>query len=342
MKIKSGQLIDALDVVKDVSKTNLRNEINLVMFAFGQVIAENGTCYISTTFDHSLAECILPYDKLYTLVSAFSPSSNLNFKEGEQTVHLEFKKDEKKSKTKLALHLDKPFNYIDPPEDGWKSLPVDFVNGLKKCKVSLPTESLNPVLTCFGIKDDRIITSDDFRASQYTMNTGFGEEFVLSGEIGQLIINNKFSEYILEDNTISLKSNDVFAKAALSLDEFPNLSKKLFNYEQSIEAVRQDLTDAIDRSTLFADGLSEIDYAVNLTIIDDSLTINATNDYGKNTEVVDIETKCDEKQLSINPVYLSQVLKILSEKDVVIGITDTNGLVFKEDGFKHLLASYAK
>jgi len=344
MEIKTSLLIEALNTIKSVSSDNLTaEEDNLVIFAFGQVIAQNEQCYISTLFDHELEECTLPYNKLFTLLSAFKPDRNLSLKMENQNIRLEFEKDRKKSNTKLAAYTNKEFDYIDPPNTGWKEVPTEFVNALKKSKVSLPTESLRSILTSYGVKNNKVTTSDDFRASEFEMSTGFNNEFALSGKLGQLIIENHLSKYIVDGNIISFKNDNVFVTAPLSIETYPELNSEIFSFKNSIKLITQDFIKALDRSVLFAEGLSNIDYAVSFNINGKHLEINAANKYGKNKEVIElIFSNSADKNLSINPVYLSQILKMLSGKDVEVGITEENNLVFNENGFNHLIASYVE
>jgi len=342
MKYECGVLLKALDSVKDIAKSiRIREKTACVMLAHNQIIAQNDECYIAFSFDHNIEMAVLPFDKLYNLISYFPASTKVAMSKKDGKVVIKLKGKTKSSQSTIAEIQDEDIAYIDPPLDGWDDLPDDFETGLKLCRFCLPKESLNPALTTFGIDGDTIYTSDDFRISKYKMSDSFDRSFTISGDNGGIIIANNFLRYMLEDTYIDLRKGDVFARIMLGIDEYPKIAEDLFSYDEKVTVAKSSFLTALDRASLFAEGLSEIDYAMEFFIKDNSYTFKAQNEFGKNTENGTLKGSIS-KDLSVNPVYLSQALKNLSSKKCDIGIDENNRLIFAEKGFSHILATYNK
>jgi len=347
MKVK--KLIDALEIVKDISKSaaSTKEETNriptILLFSKKYVIANSNKGYICTRFRHGIKDCIIPFNTLYSLLSMFKEDKEIEIEEKDNGIIIRWSTGKKQGKTTIAKVKDKQLKFIKTPKNGWQPINEEIIKAISKCKISLPKESLNPKLGSFGIKKHFIFTSDDIRLSRFKVKNLFGEDanFLLSKSAGDFISERKAEEYILNDGFIDLKTKNIFARFSSIDGTFPDIKENIFSGDLKIKIDKKQMIEALERSALFADGETEIDMSLNIFFDKNKFKIEAKNKYGQNIETGQLKNKINQHiEIDINPFYLLQILKALSKRTIIIAIDKEKRLKFKEDNFNHLLCSY--
>jgi hypothetical protein len=348
MKIECKLLIEILDKLSPIVKAGRVKEQNpFILLHDNQLIAHSEDCYMSIFLDHTFDNVVIPFDKTYSLLKGFSPKQNIQFIQEGNKVKVNYSAGRKKTAAAIAMIEDVSIQYLDPFENTkWLPVPRDFIDGLKLCKISLPRESLNPALTNYAINKGVIVTSDDFRISHYILDNAFGTTLSISAISGDVIISNNFNKWFQNDiNCIDFANDYAWTRVMLGTAEYPKVTTQMFKYNDCFAVSRTALIKALERASIFAEGESELDYIATLsthTAIKGKpqFVVNANNDFGKISESGRLAHTNVEKELSINPVYLLQILKNLTEKTIEIGVDEYDRLIFNEGSYSHILATY--
>jgi DNA polymerase III sliding clamp (beta) subunit (PCNA family) len=186
--------------------------------------------------------------------------------------------------------------------------------------------------------NSHIYTSDDFRLSKFILQEAFKKDFVLSLVNGNILTKLSFDKYRIKDEWIEFKSKDKFARMTLINEKYPDIKDDLFKYEDIVKVNRKSFLEAIERTALFAEGQSEIDYAIKIKFKNNMYFMRSQNTYGQNYE----KGKCIGKvvkEILINPVYLIQILNMLKEDKIEIKMSDQK-LIFEDGNFSHLIVTF--
>lgn len=128
-------------------------------------------------------------------------------------------------------------------------------------------------------------------------------------------------QLVLDGQLASLKRGNTEVSMRLVEGEFPDyrgVIPKLTRYRIAVD--RDDLQASIKRAAIFS---SERFHGVKLGLSTGTLTVSSTSpELGEASETIDVDYKGEEFGVGFNASYLLQVLSVVSEGNVELGLTD--------------------
>lgn len=244
-------------------------------------------------------------------------------------------------KLEIFTEEDYPF-YTSNISEVFKVRTKELIDAIQVGK-NIKSETLSDgIMYSYLIRDGYLIATDSIKVC-CTQLTGLQTEILIPPGIANLIetISDDTCELgIDEDKTeIMVKGTGVTIYGALSegAEEFPDVTclfEEPFNY--SIDVNTKELIDAIDRLKLFI-----TDYDMNLidtVFTQDSLILSTLNGSVEVIPYIKPITEQIEIELSLNSIYLQNILKSIRKPTLNIQFGDTNEFIKFECEHKFILA----
>lgn len=334
MQIKSNDLIAALTAVKPgLAKKAIVEQATHFVFTQNEILTYNDRICISYPFKTDF-QCSVPADEFHKILV------NLN----QENVDLELKQDKlmiKCGKTKAGLatatggeilDIVKSLN-LEKMRETPLPLPKDFLEGVALCMFSASKDQTNQILTCLFIEDKYIASTDDFRISEYVMESDIDcSTLIPSSSIAELI---KFDVcrynkdgawiYFFTDSGVCFCSR-------VTLGKFPLYEDFFGGFDQKEIRLPADLKQTVLTSAILTEGETDTDKEVEIEIDKKKLRCKGQNRIGWVETELDIETEHTIK-FAINPSFF---IKILGHtQSMYFG---GNKALFKSKNFRHIIA----
>jgi hypothetical protein len=245
----------------------------------------------------------------------------------------------KTDKTELRMNLMDLPAMPEISQLEFKDLPEDFIQGLNLCSISLVNNPIIGNLSGICVSDTDILSSDNQRASWFTMSQKV-DFFVIPTESVQYLL--KFKEpptqYAIEESQVyfSNKEGLIFACNRLA-DNYPvDKCKGLFDHEDNLGEFKlpKGLLEAIDRVKVLSFS-QDFNNFISLKKNKDNVIVTGEKEFGKIKDKVKIaegESFPDEVTVNIVPEFLETVLKVSYKCQAT-----EDQLIFEMKNFKHLI-----
>lgn len=336
MKVKVEKLHKALKSVRPALADKAIVESFVRFFFSGShIITYNGRILISHPFDTGDISFSILAGPFFSFVSKTKVKEiDISLKGGNVKIK------GKGLSGKIAIESDPEMPEIEIPDiddDGWRSLPEGFSQGLKMCLLSMETDPSSPLSNVQFNESGEIVTSDDVRVSCYDTGDEFEERFYIPGSsAGELVNfeNESLSQYLLQENLIFFASDKgaIFCSTR-SADDWEEDLLQHMDLRGSKYKLPKTIKTAIESSMAIDDTVEDHDKMIEVKIEDGSISCKSEGSSGY------IETKQKLKlgknniQFSINPIYFTHILEL----STLMTISDDIAL-FKSGKFRHLVA----
>ncbi|KKL67773.1 hypothetical protein LCGC14_2131610, partial [marine sediment metagenome] len=197
MKIKTKELLKALKETKaGTAKKTLTQEEPTYIFTETNLLTYNDQTCIQYPFESDF-QCSIPATEFYDIISKID-DKEINLKLTEDKLAIKSKSVNANLSTIqqediLQLIQDLGIDSIKK----WKKLPEDFIEGVFLSSFSVSKDMSQPYLTCIFVDDKRIISSDNYRISRYTMKSRTRQSFLIPGDSALALSKFEVKEYSL-------------------------------------------------------------------------------------------------------------------------------------------------
>ena len=298
------------------------------IFHNNKIITYNDQISIVVPFESELEGCV-PANELHKTLSKIKEDIIILYVEDNQ-LHIKAKK------TKAKLKLIEIENIIIPeiPTE-WAQLPKNFIEGISLCIFSASHDEASGFLNCINILENKIISSDNYRISQFSMDEKMNG-FLLPVSSANKLINFDIVEYSLSDSWVYFKTIDraVFCSRIIDVP-YPDVSKML----STVKGIKFKLPDTIKKSielsSIFAEGEFDTHKRIYVTLKKGEIICKGEKESGTIQTKTDIDFDKEKINFMINPIFFLQII----DKSTTV-IYSENVLLFQSGTFQHLLALY--
>lgn len=181
MKIEKNKLLQALDTVKaGLSNNEVIEQSTSFCFLDGQVVTYNDEISISCPTEVALTGAVSSKELHNVLKKVNGTEIEISLDENHTEIQI------KAGKTKAGLRIQKevilPLSEIGKPKE-WQEIPNNFIQALQMCKGVVGDDFAMPTMTCVHIKGAIMEATDRYRVINYTLESEFPFETLLSKKV---------------------------------------------------------------------------------------------------------------------------------------------------------------
>ena len=321
------KLLEAIENVKPaITSTSLTEQNNMVFFNEKTVKSFNEEILIIFPIRTNVVGGF-PANELITLLQKIKDEK---IEVNQKGKILEIVGTTTKAELKMS---DIDFPQVGLPEK-WKTLPNDFIEGIKYCKFSV-AESGN-ILSNIYLTRDKIISCDNYRITEYTMEK---ESFRRSRLIPSSTINAliPFQPISFSSNNSWLffkNENDAILCIRKTEEKYPDIESILNTRVKGIKIKLPDeLKEALQRTKILSDeDITTGNKIINIVIKNNKLVCHGECTIGQIDETIKIDYKGKEIAFAIVPDFLSEIL----DKTQTMTVGETS-LKFKTKNLQHII-----
>ena len=329
--MKTETIKDVVKKLKPAFKTNDISEFGqYVYFLENRIMAYNGNvCIIVPT--ENKQEVALPVDEFEKFVNRVS-SDEIIMTIGD---NVELKAG--RAKATFAINSDildkvKQINIQIPNK--FTELPTKFIDGIKLTRHSISKDKGREDQTFLKVDGNILASTDNFRVSEYVLDTDM-ESMFIPRDVLQYLISYNVKEYAVNEGVVYFKTeDDIYFMTRLGDVDFVEY-KHLFEVQGNKFTFPKGMADMIDTASITVDGISDIDRIVKIVVSGGVITVSSQNDVGR----VEVEEKVDDKATDasffVNPEFMLDILKVTNE-----AIITDNLILFTIEGFRQLIALF--
>jgi hypothetical protein len=339
MEVNREDLLDVLNLVRPgLSQKEVIEQSNHFIFNKDEILAYNDELLISYPFDIEL-QCTVDASLFLKLISRMTSA----------TVFIELKGvklevwNEKTSAHIPIVQESEIFEYIQNVSKGladanWHRLSQDFIDGLRLCAFSAGTDRTDGTITCVRVEGKDIMSGSKSRVSWYQMDKEAEEDFYIEATlIEELSKYEDVSSYTLSAAWAHFKSESgvtFSARRVIPLELLP-FREPFEGFPTGVRIrIPADLRSSIETVNIVNEGEPGADKSVMLIIDDKMITCRAETKKGTISDMASFDKPInigDQVQLSINPIFLMDVL----ERATFMYFSD-DAILFKRQAFQHL------
>lgn len=333
MKVNREEFLQALNKIKaGLSNKGIVEEAACFIFDGKYITSFNDRISIAYPFESDF-NCSVSGDELIKTVQN-SKAEQLVLKCSDQ----EFILRDKKFRAGITIINNSlkevmPINNLESLK--WKKCPEDLIKGIEQCLFSTAKNSSVAYLNCIAVKQDQVVSSDNFRISQFVLSQPIKETFLipLSSAI-ELVSVKDISHYCQHESWLYLKTQSGLLFFCRLIDlEFPDVSGLLQTADKSvvISFPTKQLQEAIQGCSVFSDSI-DVDKKIEIVVEEGQLLCRGKNNKGWIEYKIE-HADAPDIRFEIHPDFLYSVLPMITE-----AIIDENKLHIHADNFKHLVA----
>ena len=167
--------------------------------------------------------------------------------------------------------------------------PKDFVQAMKMCQYSVGKDKSFEALTYLYIHKNRAASTDNYRVSQYLMESELKDDLYIPGEALKYLISYDVVEYKLADGAIYFKGRQRCVHYSHRKSSIPRV-RKLYGRDKALSLnFPVAMKDMVDTASVTVDGIVEVDKNVKIEIANNNIKVHSENEVGK----VVVEEKID-------------------------------------------------
>ena len=334
MKIKREELLSVLVAVKPgLARKEIEEQSTHFVFTGDSVTTYNDQICISHPFktDFKLS---VKADEFHKILSGMSDEEvEISFK--DKNLFIKGAKTRSGMATLAEGNILKMIKELglDDSKRKWKKLPKDFVNGVFLCMFSASRVIGTGVYGCVHVKGDVVESTDNYRVSQYKLESDLKDEVLLPVSAVQELVKFPITKFFLSDSWVYFKTDEnVMFASRYIVGEFPDCSS-FFKLEGDAITFPTGLKKIVEDVSVMSD--AEVDYKkkIDVTIEKGKITCRAEKERGWVEKDMELKYKGKTIKLSVNPIFFAQIL----DKSVTMTLQGDRAL-FVSDSFKHIMA----
>lgn len=233
-----------------------------------------------------------------------------------------------------------------PEEEDFKNIPDDFITGISMASFCASKDISTPILSCVFINENKIKSTDSFRAFYYEMNTKM-PSFLFPVQNIPVLKKYNIQKYCLGNNWIHFKTKekDNISIRCYPSEEFPDI-EGLFKSKGNKFKFPDTMSEMLDKAIIFCNGTFDIDNIVNVKISGKKLIVSSQSEIGwfkESTIVHGLKENGKKRKEKIdlnfetNPTFLKQ---ILGEYNFCLLCKDDSRIIFKGDNWNYILSTH--
>lgn len=323
MKVKRQDLLGALDKVKvGLSDKAIIEQTDHFIFADNYVRTYNDQIAISHPFTFGF-DFAIKAGEFHKLLSKLT-GEEIDFQMSDG--QLNFVSGKSKGQIVISSEIKCPDMLVDDTKK-WQKLPKDFSEGLRFCSFSADKNMLMQELTCLWINGDNIVSSDNWRATKYNMESKIKNAFLLPASVAEKLWKYSPSQYILEDAWAHFKNEEIIFSCRIVAGKFPEGIS--FDVQGDSVLLPSGLSESIDRARVLI--TKNEDDLITLSVKDGKIFCKGEGVLGWIEEEHFI--RCRKSfEIKVAPEAL---IEILSRTDKMV--VSENKLYFSGDKFEHII-----
>lgn len=222
--------------------------------------------------------------------------------------------------------------------DSWESLPDNFIDGIQFCLFSASSDISDGILVTLEISEDHIRSTDNYRLTEYNLNSNIKTSFLLHQRFVKAIATHNPIKVAQDDSWLHFCDNKDNILSVRKLSEaYPEIDE-FFNIEE-IEKITlpSSLKDTLNRTRILASDDFDNEVVI-ITINKDETICECQGKYGWIIETTKDKAEYKGKKKELKFIAVPEhLLQILDEvKTVTIG---EGRLLFESDNFKHIIVT---
>lgn len=341
MKIKRKDLLNVLNSVKPgIDTSKVLEQRTHFIFTGEDVMTYNGEVSILCPFESDFQCSVKSDDLLNALSKSTSEMVTIIVDKGKMIITLEGRNFGLSVFTEEAHAeiLDSMLEDLSALEDenGWSSLPEDFIYGASLCIFSASKDRTGgDQNTLYAIRVDgkNLYCTDNLRGSHFEMCEAMGDFLIDINHIIN-IIKYPIVSWAHQNSRIYFSTEDnLIFMANTILGQYPDFTK-LFNFEGETLELPDGLKEAINHVVIMAEGDTELDRNAEICIKNNILICKTKKDTGWGEAKLDMDYTGEEIIFNVNPAFLSQVLEKTNK--IKVGASAFRAQ-FSLEGFRHLM-----
>jgi len=323
VKVETKALISILTAVKPgLAKLGIVEQMTHFVFTGKSIATYNDRICIVHPFESDF-QCSVSAEEFYKVISSISEDAaevTFDNKSGQLKVE--------SGRTRLGLAVSAVGDIGGLIEvlgldkiRLWRKLPKDFLEGVFLCMFSVSKSAAQHVLTTMFVDDDRLVSSDGYRISQYVMEKSVGASFLVPGTSTYELVKFPVVSYSLSDAWAHFKTSTgvVFSSRRVE-GKYPKVEEYLKTEGMTL-VLPLELGKAVKDIEVMAGGEFDVglDRRITVRLTKDWITCRGEKEIGwveKDVPLDDKErlTKAlasvrrSEVIFSTNPAFLYQVL----------------------------------
>lgn len=219
----------------------------------------------------------------------------------------------------------------------WTAIPDDFIQAVSLCVFSASNNMMLGPLTCIHIENDGVISSDNYRISWFKFENEIEEDKIdvlIQASDAKELVNFPVTDMCISDAWCHfITDEDIIFSTRIVEGEFMDVKTPFSQTRGGVEITFPDsLKEKIDGMLFLTEGDTQLDKYIDIDFTKDLLTCKAKNDRGWVENTVELEYSGEDKFLSINPIFLSQILS--QTTTAIVGEVKS---VLKAGNFHHIL-----
>lgn len=330
--IKRTNLIAALTKVKPgIANKEVIEQSTHFIFEEDRVWTYNDQIAISQAFKSHLVGAVKA-DEFYKLLNKLEDDElEISVQEGIFSIQGESISAEIKIDPDIKLQ---PIQASGLNSKSWQTLPEDFNEAVSLCIFSASRNMIRPELTCLYITEDKIFSTDTFRATKRTMKSKIKTDILLPAIAAKELVKYDVHKVFTEDERwlhFTNKEKTMFSCRTFADVKYPEKIWDFFDIEGEKINLPDSSESVIDRvSTLITEDF-DLDRMVNLVIKDNKLTCTGKGSHGSVSEKIDIDYDGKTIEVKVHPGFLIEILKQLNS------MTIGERLLFQGENFEHAI-----
>ena len=334
MKIAKLELLNILKKLKPaVGSSNNSSISNADCFVFNEdtIVTFNEEIAIIYPLVTGI-KCAVPADELMKFVTR-AKGKDVIIEHEESKINLT------SGKSKAVLIIPKVDNTIHDAIDTLEipskflKLPENFAEGLRLCSHSFSKDITDVHLCGINVVGNKMQSSDDFRISEFTMDSEVKKPFLLFGKHAEALQNYNVLKYYKTEVWLYFLLDDdtVFCSRIMIGNEYPEVDQ-YFDFKGKNVVLPKDLCESVDVAAITSTDNDKAFGEITVKIADGVITCTGKNNKGESWKASKIDFE-GSVEFAINPEFLNKILKVTSKLRV-----GKDRCLFDADGFRQLFS----
>ena len=337
MKANRENLLNILSLLKPgLAKRNVIEQTTHYLFSPKDISTYNDQICVSYPFENDLQCSVRSTDLLKALSGARTKEVELIHENNE----LRMKAGTRKAGISTVVE-DKIENLVMAMEEervNWLPLPPEFIKGLSLCRFSASKIGASGIVATIYANGNDILSTDDKRASWYSMKEPISEPLFVPAKASQELI--KFLD--LESYTLSpswihfrTKKNVFFSIRRMLFDQsFPDVKSEVASITGTTIELPKKVKDIAESVIDYAEGEVDMDKHILMEINGGILTMSALQETKWIKDRVSITNPGKDFSFDINPSFLIDVMGL---GYTTITVSEDHKALFASENFKHIM-----
>lgn len=317
-------------------------DTDVIMFHNNYVYSYNGEILFSHPCEININCCVRAKELISTLSKMKGDEIDLIYKNDNLVIF--------NDTTKLTLFnkesesLKGAIDFVDLTSLEFEKLPENFLSGVSACLFS--TKSLDDNLNYIYVKNNQIISCDNYFISRYQMSENINKEFAIPVLIAKILtsLNIAANKYSVEENWIHFlaENNIMFSIRKIIIDYPVDDILKIIKNNLCIGdkyLFPEEIINSIDRANNLSSGNNngETPYII-LEIGNNNIVIKGKNSAGEISDKIKasgIKGLDSKIKVNVSPMLLKNITKITLE----FSLTPDNYFIFNKENYVYILIS---